>query len=121
MLNKKESLLMTEIYLEAEKKKGSCLIKPIELLSRIPYSIDFKLEELDSTLQNLVYDEYIELIETDKKGEPYLLINLLKKGKAFKREIEQKKRQTRYSLLIKIIGAVLATIIGIVLKKLLTK
>lgn len=118
MLNKKESLLMEQIYHIASKKNGNCLIKPIDLLTSIPYNVEFKIEELDDTLQALVFDEYIDMVETDKKGEPFYCITLLKKGKAFKREIINKKRQAYYSLALKIGITVVATIVAIVLKSL---
>ena len=114
MLNKKESLLMSEIYNDAVKKNGVCVIKPIDLLTRIPYDMDFSYDELETTLEALVDDDYIEVVETEKKGEPFICITLLKRGQAFKREMVNKKRQIKQSITLKVFLSVLAGVIALV-------
>ena len=112
-LNKREKMLMTIIYSDAVKKNGVCKIKPVELLMRIPFDMEFSYDELETALQGLVDDEYIELVETEKKGEPYFAITLLKRGKAFKRELTNDKRALRRNLALKVVLAVVAGIIGL--------
>lgn len=109
MLNKKESALMRVIYKKTTKNKGMCLIRPVELMVGIPYGLDFKAEDLEPTMKALVYDDYIDLIESDKKGDFYYCITLLKKGFAFQRSEEQRLRARRSSIIAK----VLLTLLGV--------
>lgn len=119
MLNKKESALMRVIYKQTAKSKGMCLIRPVELMVDVPYHIEFKAGELEPTIQALVYDEYIDLIESDKKGNFYYCITLLKKGFAFQRSEEQRIRARRASIITKVLLALLGAGIGLGAKKLI--
>jgi len=102
---------MRVIYKQTTKNKGMCLIRPVELMVGIPYALEFKAEDLEPTMRALVYDEYIDLVESDKKGDFYYCITLLKKGFAFQRSEEQRLRARRSS----IVSKVLLTLLGVVL------
>lgn len=119
MLNKKESALMRVIYKKTTKNKGMCLIRPVDLMTGISYSIDFKAEDLEPTMKALVYDEYIDLVESDKRGDFYYCITLLKKGFAFQRSEEQRLRARRSSIISKILLALLGSAVTIILTKVL--
>lgn len=117
MLNKKESALMRVIYKKTTKNKGMCLIRPVDLMVGISYGIDFKAEDLEPTIKALVYDEYIEFVESDKKGDFYYCITLLKKGFAFQRSEEQRIRARRSSIITKILLALLGAAVSIALTR----
>ena len=119
MLNKKETALMRVIYKKTTKNKGMCLIRPVELMTGIPYEIDFRAEDLEPTMKALVYDEYIEIVESDKKGDFYYCVTLLKKGFAFRRSEEQRLRTRRSSIIFKILLALIGSAVTIVLTKVL--
>ena len=119
MLNKKESALMRVIYKKTTKNKGMCLIRPVDLMVGISYGIDFKAEDLEPTMKALVYDEYIDLVESDKKGDFYYCITLLKKGFAFQRSEEQRLRARRSSIISKILLALLGGAVTIILTRVL--
>ena len=119
MLNKKESALMRVIYKKTTKNKGMCLIRPVELMVGIPYEIDFRAEDLEPTIKALMYDEYIEIVESDKKGDFYYCITLLKKGFAFQRSEEQRLRNRRSSIIFKILLALIGSAVTIVLTRVL--
>ena len=119
MLNKKESALMRVIYKKTTKNKGMCLIRPVELMVGIPYEIEFRAEDLEPTIKALMYDEYIEIVETDKKGDFYYCITLLKKGFAFQRSEEQRLRNRRSSIIFKILLALIGGAVSIILTKVL--
>lgn len=121
MLNKKESALMRVIYKKTTKNKGMCLIRPVDLMVGISYGIDFKAEDLEPTMKALVYDEYIDLVESDKKGDFYYCITLLKKGFAFQRSEEQRLRARRSSIIFKVLLALIGSAVTIVLTKILPK
>ena len=72
MINRTQKAIMSAIYKRAADKGGTCLIRPVELLSAIPYSVRFKRDDLPAYLKSLQTDDYFELIETDKKGETLL-------------------------------------------------
>ena len=116
MLNKKESALMRVIYKQTTKNKGMCLIRPVDLMVGIPYSLEFKAEDLEPTMRALVYDEYIDLVESDKKGYFYYCITLLKKGFAFQRSEEQRLRARRSSIVWKVLLALIGAAVAIAAK-----
>ena len=117
MLDKKETALMRVIYKKTTKNKGMCLIRPVELMVGIDYGIDFKAEDLEPTIKALVYDEYIDYVESDKKGDFYYCITLLKKGFAFQRSEEQRLRTRRSSIITKILLALLGGAVSIFLTR----
>ncbi|MBP5404734.1 MAG: hypothetical protein J6Y74_02165 [Clostridia bacterium] len=119
MLNKKESALMRVIYKQTTKNKGMCLIRPVDLMVGIPYSLEFKAEDLEPTMRALVYDEYIDLVESDKKGDFYYCITLLKKGFAFQRSEEQRLRARRSSIISKVLLALLGAAVAFAAKPIL--
>ena len=121
MLNKKETALMRVIYKKTTKNKGMCLIRPVELMTGISYGMDFKAEDLEPTIKALVYDEYIEYVESDKKGDFYYCITLLKKGFAFQRSEEQRLRARRSSIIFKVILALIGSAVTIVLTRVLPR
>jgi hypothetical protein len=113
MLNKKETALMREIYRKTTNNNGMCLVRPVELMKGIPYNVEFDKCDLVPTLQGLVYDEYFELVETDKKGEYYFCITLLKKGFAFLRNEELRLRTRRAKIIGSVIQKIILTLIGV--------
>lgn len=120
MLNKKEVALMKVIYQKTTNNNGMCLVRPVDIMQGIPYDIDFKREELEPMLSGLAYDEYFELVETDKKGEYYFCITLLKRGFAFQRTQEMLQRSNRNKWITKIVlvlvGAVLSLVLSLIFK-----
>ena len=120
MLNKKETVIMREIYKRTTNNNGKCLVRPVDLMASIPYNVELTLEELPPILQNLAYDEYFDLVETEKKGEYYFCITLLHKGFAFQRAEEQRIRNRKNSIITKVsltlLGVVLAFVFRWIIK-----
>ena len=123
MLNKKETVIMREIYKRTTNNNGKCLVRPVDLMASIPYTVELTLDELPPILQNLAYDEYFDLVETEKKGEYYFCITLLHKGFAFQRAEEQRIRNRKNSIMAKVgltllgvgLAALLRWIIGLII------
>jgi glucan biosynthesis protein len=119
MLSKKETVIMREIYKRTTNNNGKCLVRPVDLMAAIPYSVELTADELPSILQNLAYDEYFELVETEKKDEYYFCITLLHKGFAFQRAEEQRIRNRKNSILAKVgltlLGVLLAWLLRLVI------
>ena len=117
MLNRKESALMRVIYKKTTKNKGMCLIRPVDLMVGISYGLEFNAEDLEPTMKALVYDEYIDLVESDKRGDFYYCITLLKKGFAFQRSEEQRLRARRSKIISKVLLALLGGAVTILLTR----
>ncbi len=113
MLNKKETALMREIYQKTAGNNGTCLVRPVELIRGIPYNVEFDRDDLVPTMKGLMYDEYFDLVETDKKGDYYFCITLLKKGFAFQRNEELRLRTRRAKIIGSVIQKVILTLIGV--------
>ena len=116
MLNKKEVVVMREIYKRTTNNNGMCLVRPVDLMASIPYNVYINLEDLSPILQGLAYDEYFDLKEfTDENNEFVIQITLLKKGFAFQRAEEQRVRNRKNSIITK----VALTLLGVALAWLL--
>ena len=116
MLNKKETVIMREIYKRTTNNNGMCLVRPVDLMSSIPYNVELNFEDLATILQGLAYDEYFELVETDKNGEYYLCITLMKKGFAFQRAEEVRQRNRKNSIISKVALTLLGVVLAAVLR-----
>ncbi|MBQ7652859.1 MAG: hypothetical protein IJS93_00600 [Clostridia bacterium] len=116
MLNKKETVIMREIYKRTVNNNGTCIIRPVDLMASIPYSVDINKTDLQSILIGLEYDEYFTIEEKDENGEYYLHITLQKKGFAFQRSEEQRIRNQKSSIISKIALTLLGVVLAFVLR-----
>ena len=116
MLNKKEIVIMREIYKRTTNNNGTCIIRPVELMAGIPYNIELEKEDLAPILQGLEYDEYFN-VEEEHEGDEYLLrITLLKKGFAFQRNEEIRLRNQKNSIISKVALTLLGVGLAFVLR-----
>ena len=117
VLGRKEKALMNVIYKKASRSKnGQCLVTPLELLSKIPYGVDFKESDLEETLNQLSLDNYFECDRAHKSnGEPMYCITLKENGVSYLRD----RKVSRRKLLIRIVTAILIAILGFVIKAIL--
>lgn len=115
MLSKKEKCIMNSIYNKCEKK-GSCLISALDIANDVFPKFDLTEIEVNQILENLVLDNYINVINSEKKGRTLFCITLCKKGESFKREIKNQRNTLMFKLGTTIILAVLSFVIGVVLK-----
>lgn len=116
MLNKKETVIMREIYKRSAKNNGVCYIRPVDLMAGIPYNITIEKDDIAPILQGLEYDEYFDIEEMDKDGEYTLFIKLQKKGFAFQRAEEIRLRNRKNSIITKIALTLLGVALAWVLR-----
>ena len=116
MLNKKESELMNAVY-ALSHEKGICLVSPSELLAMLPTRKKMTLERLEDLLQQLAFDQYFELLSSERKGEKMYVISLRANGYAYKRCSLQQKRNVAMKMLLAILSAVVAFVVGLLLKR----
>ena len=115
-LTKKEKAVMRALFNEAKLRDGVCLVTPIDILSEIPYKLDFREEELKPILVNLQNDDYFDYVESDKKGELTYCITLHKKGLNFKRWQELFRKSIYFKIGLTILFAILSYCIGLLIK-----
>lgn len=120
MLNKTESCVMSYIF-EKCKGENKGIFTPKELLAALMPKYEITAKQLDVIMSNLALDDYIECEKKDKDGKLYFLVSLTMRGAAFDRERQSQKKQMMKSIMWKLAltvgGAVIAFILGILLKQ----
>lgn len=112
VLNKKEKVLMDVIYGAASQKTGQCLITPVDILSKIPYKVNFREEDLPAVLDALSIDGYFEYESANRKGDTVYLISLKEKGLAYARD----KKAARIKLYWRIGTTIAFALLGYLIK-----
>ena len=107
---------MRAVYSLAHEK-GLCLISPAELLSMLPHREKLGEERLEKILNELALDNYFELLSSERKGEKMYVISLRANGYAYARCAVQEKRAVFARMLWAITSAVVAFIVGLLLKQ----
>lgn len=118
MINRTQKAIMSAIYAKAADKNGTCLIRPVELLESIPYTVRFKRSDLPAYLRSLEMDDYFEMIETDKKGDKYYCFTLHQNGYSVITQIKNERRAIMFKIILTVCGALLSFIIGLLLRNL---
>ena len=118
MLNKNEKIVMQIIYDKMSDSQKAVIITEDEIWSKLPKKAKIDICDLREILQQLAIDEYFELIHTEKKGVPVMVINLKKKGVAFERSLVQQKRKVGQKIVITVICAVITALISLFIKNL---
>ena len=75
------------------------------------------LEKLEDVLQQLAFDQYFELLSSERKGEKMYVISLRANGYAYKRCTLQQKRNVAVKMLWAITSAVVAFLVGLLLRR----
>lgn len=114
MLSRTENRVMS-VILDECKGKDSFLISPVDFLQLLCVKGMTHLE-LEKVLEGLCQDGYLDLVYSDRHGERVYCIALLQKGRGYKRNGEQIKRNLIYKLAVTVVFAVLSFVIGIILK-----
>ena len=83
---------MQIIYDKMSESQKAVIMTEDEIFCKIPKKAKIDLGDMRNILRQLAIDEYFELIHTEKKGEPVMVITLKKKGIAFERGLVQQKR-----------------------------
>lgn len=116
MLSKKESEVMQAVF-SLCSGEGRCLVAPADLLNQLPPKEKYTEEKLEKILRALELDDYFEIISSDRKGEKMYVITLHPNGFAFKRSTVQMRRDMFFKIGWTIASAVLAFLVGVLLKK----
>jgi hypothetical protein len=115
MLNRKEGEVMNAVYTLCHDK-GLCLVSPSELLQMLPPKNKLTEDELEKILSALALDDYFELMSSERKGEKTYVISMHANGYAYKRCNQQRKRELTLRFCWAIASAVIAFLVGWLLK-----
>lgn len=115
MLSKKEKILLNFI-LDVAREKESCLLSPDELIHAMETKYSCNQIEIESFLEGLAQENYISVVNSDKKGKLVYCITILTKGKSFLREEKNAKKGIAKAIIRTVLLAVLSFIVGIILK-----
>ena len=116
LLNQKEKLLM-KYFNENCYEKSTKLFSSDELVKFITEKKQIlSLTELDNIMNYLQKENYIDFVASDSKKGVMYCVSLKQKGKLFKKDLENEKKQARM-LIARTIGlAILSFLVGIILK-----
>ncbi|MBQ2717655.1 MAG: hypothetical protein IJF75_03550 [Clostridia bacterium] len=114
MLNKKERAVMNVIYNKC-KSGTCCLISIDEIYKKLSKNRKMTKENIQKVVHLLELDDYFEVVNSERRGEPVLCINLHSKGLSFRREIVQLRRMIFIRLLLAGMSAVATFIVGRIL------
>ena len=115
MLTKNEDKIMHAIF-SLMNGKQSCLITPDDILSIAGVRGEVNYKMLDGILQSLEFDDYFDMIISDRKGEKVYCITLHGKGQGYVRQKTIIKRNLSYKLVITVIFALISFLITLLLK-----
>ena len=122
MLNKKEIAVMRAVYDVCEKNNDSGILSDEYIIQSTPEKYKFDAGKVDAILNQLEYDGYFTCTKSDRNGETVNVITLKPKGKAFKRELIQRRRELINTFFWRIVfagvGAVVALIVNRILQSL---
>ena len=116
ILNKKEKADMKVIYNKASENDWVCLITPHEILTSIPYKIEFKKDDLAPTLRSLALNDYFEVVESNKKGELVYCVSMHSKGQAFMRDLQNERKSIYTKIILAVCGAFITFIVTQILQ-----
>lgn len=121
MLNKKEVSVMHCIYNSCKRNADSCIVSDAFILQSIPEKFKLNEVKLDGILKQLEYDGYFECTKSERKGETVNVISLKPKGKAFKRELIQRRRELVNNFFWRMVFAAVGAVVGFLVSLLLGK
>lgn len=118
MLKKFERDCLAVLLSEFLKKEDSrFLICFNELYDSVSKKIKEKPseEELKRALKALTAEDYIDVIYTDRRGEPFLYIALKKRGAGYKSELRENKNKLLFRLGLAVVSALVTFLAGRIL------
>ena len=121
MLNKKEVAVMRTVYDLCKKNNDSCIMSDEYIIQSTPEKYKLKPAQVDVILHQLEYDGYFECTKSDRDGKTVNVITLKQKGKAFQREMVQRRRELVNSMIMRIVFAALGAVVALIVNKRLGK
>ena len=115
MLNRVESRIMDFLFEKCLGKK-TVLIPPKEILQGILPKDEITAKQLEAYMKNIALDGFIDVYNSDNKGDLVYVVTLKQKGAAFKRDkqdrVQKRWRSVGWKVALTVIGSVIALILG---------
>ena len=121
MLNGKEISVMRAVYDVCKKNNDSGIMSDEYIIQSTPEKYRFDSTKIDAILNQLQYDGYFECTKSDRDGETVNVITLKSKGKAFERELIQRKRELLNNTFWRVVFAALGAVVALIVNKILGK
>ena len=115
MLSRNEKKAMDYIF-EKCIDKQSTLISPKEIIDSLAPKITIAEEDVDKIINNLMLDNYIDVVNSDKNGELIYCVSLETKGEGYLREKQQRKKTTYLILGRTVVLAIISFVVTLILK-----
>ena len=106
---------MNFIYSKCQNSE-TVLISPTDIATACLDKFDLTAIEIDQILNGLMLDNYIDVVNSDKKGKLVYCITLKQKGASYKRDLDQKKKTTIMLITRTVLLAILSFTVGVILK-----
>ena len=106
---------MKVIYDKAVDRRAAILTEE-DIMDALPKKSGITRCDMREIVRQLAMDNYFELIHSEKKGQPVMVITLTRNGEAFERELTQQKRNIRQKLAITVICAIITAVVGIIIR-----
>lgn len=119
MLSKKEIAVMRVVYNVCKKNNDSGIITDDYIIQSTPEKHKLDASKVDTILNQLEYDGYFECTKSDRNGETVNVIALKSKGKAFKRELLQRRRELINTTFWRVVFAALGAVVALIVNKIL--
>lgn len=121
MLNKKEVSVMRAIYDVCKKNNDGAILTDDFIIQSTPEKYKLNATKVDNILKQLEYDGYFECTKSDRNGETVNVISLKQKGKAFERELSQRRRELINTMIWRVVFAALGAIVALLVNMILGK
>ncbi len=119
MLNKKEVSVMKSIYNACKKNNDSAIISDATIIQSCPEKYKLNETQVDAILKQLEYDGYFECTKSERNRQTVNVILLKQKGKAFERELTQRRRELINTMLWRVVFAALGAVVALIVSKIL--
>lgn len=119
MLNGKEISVMRAVYDVCKKNNESGIMSDDYIIQSTPEKYRLDATKVDAILRQLEYDGYFQCTKSDRDGETVNVITLNPKGKAFERELIQRKRELLNNTFWRVVFAALGAVVALIVNKIL--
>lgn len=118
MLKRKERACLNALIIGFSKIGGGCVKRLVsfeKLRAELGGKSDLSEEELRGLLKTLEEEDYIEVVYTDRHGEPFLYLTLKKRGSRYNEELRENKNKLLFKLLLAVLSALVTFVAGRIL------
>lgn len=114
MLKKSERVFAHDLFerFSSNENGTKLLISYNSLFNSVANKIKIDDNAFRAMLKTLENEDYIEVIYTDRHGEPFLYITLKKRGAGFKREQKENRRNLLFRLALAVLSAIVTFVFG---------